>query len=337
MTNISIIIPVFNVEKYLSACIDSILAQTYTDFEIILVNDGSTDKSGTICDEYAVKDSRIKVIHKENGGGARGALLEGFKKSSGNYIYMVDSDDYIKPETLETLLHNIQKYDADCVQYQAIYVKDGKETTFHDQKFEIIEQKDLHKQALEDFFTLGTMNRTQWSYGRWDKFYTADVIKKVAPLLDPNITLCEDLEMSLWVALHSKRVVILQDTHLYYWRFLDNSISKGVSENYLKKHIVFFDALKKFADINNLNSDGLGIITDSIWVNVAVTILAKKIPLRQKVSLLKFIRENISSRRNIASLAEEHAFITKYSLKYFAYLGPVLPGLLSNIYMSLKK
>ena len=334
MTNISVIIPVYNVEKYLSECIDSILAQTYSDFEIILVNDGSTDKSGAVCDEYAAKDSRIKVIHKENGGGARGALLEGFKKASGNYIYMVDSDDYIKPQTLETLLYNIQKYDADCVQYQAIYVKNGQETTFHDQKFEIIEQQDLHRHALEDFFSFGTMERTQWSYGRWDKFYTADIIKKVAPLLDPDITLCEDLEMSLWVALYSKRVVILEDTHLYYWRFLDNSISKGVSENYLKKHMVFFDALRKFAGINNFCTDGLGLLTDSIWVNVAVTILAKKIPLSQKISLLKFIRKNISDKKNIAELANEHAFITKNSLKYFAYMGPVMPSLLSNVYMS---
>ena len=91
---ISVIIPVYNVEKYLARCIDSVLRQTYHNFEIILVDDGTPDRSGEICDEYAAKDARISVIHKENGGlsSARNAGIEAAK---GQWLQFVDSDDYI--------------------------------------------------------------------------------------------------------------------------------------------------------------------------------------------------------------------------------------------------
>ena len=94
---ISIIVPIYNVEKYLPRCIESILAQTFTNFELILVNDGSEDDSGEVCDRYAKEDKRIKVIHKKNGG-VSSARNAGLKNSIGNYIGFVDPDDYIKKD-----------------------------------------------------------------------------------------------------------------------------------------------------------------------------------------------------------------------------------------------
>ena len=100
----SVIVPVYNVEKYLSECIDSILCQTFTDFELILVDDGSKDKSGEICDQYAQKDSRIKVIHKENGG-LSDARNFGTAASNGKYIVYLDSDDYISDDNFLSLIY----------------------------------------------------------------------------------------------------------------------------------------------------------------------------------------------------------------------------------------
>ena len=97
---ISVIVPVYNVESYLARCVDSILAQTYQNLEIILVNDGSRDASGSICDAYAQKDSRITVIHKENGG-LSSARNAGIDAASGEYLTFVDSDDWIEPQTYE--------------------------------------------------------------------------------------------------------------------------------------------------------------------------------------------------------------------------------------------
>lgn len=111
---ISVIVPVYNVERYLPKCIDSILAQTYDNLEIILVEDGTKDASGVICDEYAEKDARIKVIHKENGG-LSSARNAGMEIARGEYFGFVDSDDWIEPEFYGTMLTLAQKYDADLV------------------------------------------------------------------------------------------------------------------------------------------------------------------------------------------------------------------------------
>jgi glycosyltransferase involved in cell wall biosynthesis len=99
---VSVIVPIYNVEQYLNRCVDSIINQTYKNLEIILVDDGSPDKCGQICDEYALKDSRIVVIHKENGG-LSDARNAGIEKATGEYLSFVDSDDWIEPEMIETL------------------------------------------------------------------------------------------------------------------------------------------------------------------------------------------------------------------------------------------
>ena len=107
MKNISVIVPVYNAEAYLGRCLDSILVQTYQDFELILVDDGSPDRCGAICDEYAQKDGRVRVIHKANGG-VGAARNTGLDAATGEYIIFVDSDDYIHPEMLQILWDGIQ-------------------------------------------------------------------------------------------------------------------------------------------------------------------------------------------------------------------------------------
>lgn len=109
---ISIVVPIYKVEKYLPKCIESILNQTFTDFELILINDGSPDKCGEICDQYALLDSRIKVIHKENGG-LSSARNEGIEVAQGSYIGFVDGDDFIAEDMYETLYNNMINYNAD--------------------------------------------------------------------------------------------------------------------------------------------------------------------------------------------------------------------------------
>lgn len=109
---ISVIVPIYNVEKYLSKCIDSILNQTYINIEILLIDDGSTDNCGSICEKYKIKDSRIKVIHKANGG-LSNARNYGLDNSKGSYICFVDSDDYLEPTYLEELKNNIDYYESD--------------------------------------------------------------------------------------------------------------------------------------------------------------------------------------------------------------------------------
>ena len=112
---ISVIVPIYNVEKYLQKCVDSIINQTYKNLEIILVDDGSPDNCPKMCDDYAEKDSRIKVVHKENGG-LSDARNVGMEVATGEYVSFIDSDDYISLDFYETLLETIVDNDSDVVE-----------------------------------------------------------------------------------------------------------------------------------------------------------------------------------------------------------------------------
>ena len=109
---ISVIVPVYNVEKYLPTCLDSIIAQSYKNLEIIVVDDGAKDSSGAICDEYAKKDVRIVSLHKQNGG-LSDARNYGMQFMTGDYISFIDSDDYVHPDYISTLYNNLVENDAD--------------------------------------------------------------------------------------------------------------------------------------------------------------------------------------------------------------------------------
>lgn len=124
MVMLSVIVPVYNVEKYLPTCIESILRQTMEELELILVDDGSTDRSSLICDEYAKTDLRIKVIHQKNGG-LSAARNTGLRSAQGRYISFVDSDDFIRQDMYEVLLNELQKEQADFIKSDFIwsYVK----------------------------------------------------------------------------------------------------------------------------------------------------------------------------------------------------------------------
>lgn len=138
MMKLSIIVPIYNVEPYLRRCIDSILAQTYRDFEIILVDDGSPDGCPAICDEYARKDSRVVVIHKENGG-LSDARNAGLDIARGEYIGFVDSDDLIHPQMYEVLIHFLETCSADIAQCEWYCVYEERQPLFEKVNLENIE------------------------------------------------------------------------------------------------------------------------------------------------------------------------------------------------------
>lgn len=142
---ISVIVPVYNTEHYLSVCIDSILSQTYADIELLLVDDGSTDGSGTICDEYAAKDNRIRVFHKENGGVSSARNL-GLDQAQGEYIHFVDSDDIVLQGSYQYLSEVAHSYSPDVIYFglindasdnNALIVNDGK---FYDSIKDFVKQ-----------------------------------------------------------------------------------------------------------------------------------------------------------------------------------------------------
>jgi len=127
MTKISIIIPVYNAEKHLDMCVDSIVNQTYKNIEIILVNDGSSDNSGAVCDKWAKVDPRIKVIHKQNGG-VSSARNSGLEVATGDYVGFVDSDDSVKPNWIYDLIEMNSGFNADLITFGVERISNSKIT-----------------------------------------------------------------------------------------------------------------------------------------------------------------------------------------------------------------
>lgn len=212
---VSIIIPVYNVEKYLERCVDSVLGQTYKSLEIILVDDGSTDNCGKICDTYKLSDTRISVIHKKNGG-LSDARNCGMKISNGDYIFFVDSDDWIKKECIQTLIFYALEKDADVVISKYISVSD--ETMLQ------IKNKPTSAVMLTKMTALSDLlYQKKFTTSACGKLFKATVIKNVQ---FPVGKLFEDVETIFKIIESSERIVLLND-NLYYYFERTNSITKS--------------------------------------------------------------------------------------------------------------
>lgn len=198
MPKISIIVPIYNVEKYLPRCIDSILAQTFTDFELILVDDGSPDNCPQICDEYAKKDNRIKVIHKENGG-ISSARNIGLDISKGDYISFVDSDDIIYFKYFEFLAQNVQDQDVDIV-----YCEYKKFTECYN--FEEICDYDIETETLSENNIF--LNPPFSFYVVWNKLIRHELIYDLR--FDTNIKNAEDSLFAFELLKRSRKVVYVK-------------------------------------------------------------------------------------------------------------------------------
>lgn len=148
---ISVIIPVYNVEKYLRKCLDSVIGQTYQNLEIILIDDGSKDRSGAICDEYAEKDDRIICVHQQNAGVSK-ARNRGIELASGDYYHFLDSDDYIETDTYEYLLNKLTEANAQAIGFE-YFVTYSDHETVHDRPAENCGVRDTKGAVYEHLFS----------------------------------------------------------------------------------------------------------------------------------------------------------------------------------------
>jgi len=210
---VSIVIPVYKVEKYLDRCMSSVLGQTYQNLEIIMVDDGSPDQCPQLCDEYASRDSRIRVIHKENGGQSS-ARNAGLDIMSGDYCFFVDSDDFIHAGTVEYLMNLSLKYNADLVQCANDWGSNEEFATspnYEDDKPEYLDDNSI--------FSSPKNNVTLWS-----KLYRSSLWKDVRmPIGKSN----ED-DYTTWKLYYRANAVVVTDLRLYYNFVNADGISAGL-------------------------------------------------------------------------------------------------------------
>lgn len=197
---ISVIVPVHNAESYLNRCIDSILSQSYKDFEMLLIDDGSTDLSSKICDEYGDKDDRVKVFHKENGGVSSVRNL-GLEKAVGQYIAFVDSDDWIEEKCLEENLLIAENTHADVIISDFfIEYKDN----------EIRKQQRYNGDLMNDIFSDNVNGAL------WNKFLKADVIHRSGLSFRHDLNFCEDVTFLCELTIKTGGMQIVTNPQAYY-------------------------------------------------------------------------------------------------------------------------
>ena len=243
---ISIIVPVYNVEKYLEECIDSILNQTYKNLEIILVDDGSTDNSGIICEDYAKIDSRIKVIHKKNGG-LSDARNVGIDKALGEFIIFVDSDDYIDRSMCEILFAYANKYNVDIVSCNFKRVFEDNIIEFNTPLFKEKMKIFTSNKILEKYF----LTLAPEIFATWNKLYKKRLFFADERIRFPVNRLHEDIATTYKLYAKSEKVILLNEL-LYNYRQRNDSIMKKISYKNIEDLIITMKEYVNFARLNDL-------------------------------------------------------------------------------------
>lgn len=246
---LSVIVPIYGVEKYLNQCIRSISEQTYHNLEIVLVDDGSTGNEGKICDDWAAKDLRIKVIHKTNEGLVE-ARKTGITAASSDYITFVDGDDYIEADYYEKLMANMISENADlvCASFMQYYSDDRKEVIIQNMPSGVYAGKDI-------IFLHQNMNCYKANYYDFAvfpstclKLYRKSILLQDCMSIPAEITLGEDSAVTFPYLLRCNKVVVDNSITGYYYRYLEDSMTKVVDIKMFDRADCLYRYLKPFYD-----------------------------------------------------------------------------------------
>ena len=315
MTNndlISVIIPVYNVEKYLCRCLDSVINQTCKDLEIILVNDGSTDSSGKICDEYALKDNRIKVIHKQNGG-VSSARNKGLDIATGDYIGFVDSDDYIESDMYEVLYKSLIENNTSVSCCDIFRLKKGKfVSTLNFPNEKKLSFNEVLNNKFHDLYNV-------------DKLFDKNLIGNIR--FNEKIPLGEDILFTYKVLQKTREIAFYKEAKYYYCNNPQSVTRTYVFKKEYINQILFYEELLKYCEKNNLKIGYKKYKNLQIyWIITFLSWIAIENPIKNKESLevlVKYARKNLF-----------YCLFNKFDIKSkcFLFLSCVNFNLASKIY-----
>ncbi|TWV12916.1 glycosyltransferase [Bacteroidaceae bacterium HV4-6-C5C] len=312
---ISVIIPIYKSEKYLSQCIESVIFQTLIDFELLLIDDGSPDACGRICDEYASIDKRIRVFHQINSG-VSSARNRGLIEACGKYVAFVDSDDYVKPNYLENLYATIRcesGIDLAIQNIERVNIDGGKKVIPLPEC--LLEGKDKSL-ILTQYVRLGV------GYSCC-KLYLLSKIKDNHIYFIPNLSLLEDLFFLLDYILCADKIMIGNHTDYVYRMGISTSLSNDAVysfEGECNIYVNYFDRICLYKDYFNLDDSSL----NSVWKNL--TLLFHRI-------LLSIYRNNYSRKKRIyllSTVLNEHYFWVKHYFSPEYKVDKVLKLILLN-------
>lgn len=268
--SISVIVPVYKIEAYLPKCIESILDQSFTDFELILVDNGSPDNCPLICDEYAKKDARIKAVHKEHGELLSGRK-EGLRNANGKYVAYIDGDDWVDKFYLDILFKLAEVNDSDLVVTGHFREFDGKIETIRPPYTGVFEEDEIKSSILPKAMYNGAFCEHEISTYVWSKLFKRELLNKVLFEVPEDIVMGEDAAITYTYLSISKKLTISR-IPLYYYRQRHDSILKSIKNTTIEFYRLgllknFLEIkLSPFLNIENLNTQILYYLYSLILV-----------------------------------------------------------------------
>lgn len=235
---ISVVIPVYQAEDYLKECVESVLAQTQQKIEIILVDDGSKDQSGLLCDQYAASNANVKVIHQENAG-LTAAWKAGVREASGEYVGFVDSDDWIEPHMYQKMYARAVTTEADIVCCGIWHVFEDKDhEPWKDEMMfprEIYTKTEMNREVYPTFINNGSFMGRGLQPNRVSKLLKRELVLRNMGLCDDRVTVGEDYQFSLAMFLDADKIAVLKGYFPYYYRVNKKSMTGQYDKGYMDK------------------------------------------------------------------------------------------------------
>lgn len=250
---ISIVVPVYNVAEYLHECIDSIINQTYKNIEIILIDDGSTDNSGEICDEYAKKDNRIIVVHQENKG-PNSARKKGIIIAKGNYIGFVDGDDWIEPKMYEHMLAKITEFNSDIVECGCIKQSKVNSIFSFEKDCNIFVDKYLRNILIKQLF-IGSVQDIYITPNLCFKLIKKNNLIKILEAFDYNIVYGEDLVCTLYLIYYIKKITYINQPYYHYRIRQESTTNQSNLVNVIPLLVDLLKGMYNFIDEFNYDNE----------------------------------------------------------------------------------
>lgn len=267
METVSIIIPIYNAENYISICLDSVRKQTYEKLEVILIDDGSKDASGSICDEYAAKDPRISVFHRENAGVSASRNF-GLEKAKGNYILFADADDTMEPKLISECIKLAKRNKADLVVFGFRYhlmdenrvVENGLEKNF----------SGTSKEVFHRYFQLLVENEIL--NPPWNKLVRKDLLDTNHIRFHENYSICEDMAYSIQLFSASKKTVLSKGIYYDYYVKSTGTLVFKFHENYFEALTYFYDLAYAYCNRFHHNQEQLTCL-NTLYANRIILFL----------------------------------------------------------------
>lgn len=324
MSKVSVIVPVYNVEAYIERCVNSIRKQTLSDIEIVLVDDGSPDRSGEMCDDLALEDNRIKVVHKENGG-LTSAWKAGVEAATADYVGFVDSDDWIDEDMFERLYASAEKYNSDMAICGLVYDYEdaGREKTTESSRLdrEFYDRNAIREELFPKLINNGSFFGRTIQAARVTKLYRRSLVEKNMKYCDNRVSIGEDLQLTFSFMCDAQSISFVPDFYPYHYWINEASMTGKHDPNYMKKITVTKKQISWIAKVKDVYDFSTQIENDFLILSIMAIrseiVKNKNVPAGEVIRGIRAICENPEF---VSTLKKYHMPVMPLSVRVFLML-----------------